>query len=106
VYFDYNKASIQARSENMLGEMATLIKSRPDLGTIAIEGHTDSKGSAPYNLKLSRDRAAAVRAFLVRAGVPEQRLTSDGFGSTKPIEDNKTETGRAKNRRVEFHFSL
>jgi outer membrane protein OmpA-like peptidoglycan-associated protein len=106
VYFDYNKASIQARSESMLGEMAALIKSRPDLGTIAIEGHTDAKGSAAYNLKLSRDRAAAVRAFLVRAGVAEERLTSDGFGSTKPIDDNKTEPGRAKNRRVEFHFSL
>jgi outer membrane protein OmpA-like peptidoglycan-associated protein len=106
VYFDYNKASIQTRSENMLGEMATLIKSRPDLGTITIEGHTDAKGSATYNLKLSRDRAAAVRAYLVRAGVAEERLTSDGFGSTKPIDDNKTELGRAKNRRVEFHFSL
>jgi MYXO-CTERM domain-containing protein len=106
VYFDYNKASIQARSENMLGELATLIKSRPDLGTIAIEGHTDAKGSAAYNLKLSRERAAAVRAYLVRAGVAEERLTSDGFGSTKPIDDNKTEPGRAKNRRVEFHFSL
>ena len=106
VYFDYNKASIQTRSENMLGEMATLIKSRPDLGTISIQGHTDLKGSATYNLKLSRDRAAAVRAYLVRAGVAEERLTSDGFGSTKPIDDNKSELGRAKNRRVEFHFSL
>jgi large repetitive protein len=106
VYFDYNKASIQARSETMLGEMAALIKSRPDLGTIAIEGHTDAKGSATYNLKLSRDRAAAVRAYLVRAGVAEERVTSDGFGSTKPIDDNKTELGRAKNRRVEFRFSL
>jgi len=45
-------------------------------------------------------------AYLVRAGVTEARLTSEGFGSTKPIDDNKTEPGRAKNRRVEFHFSL
>lgn len=104
IYFDYNKASIQARSLPLLEEMAQLIVSRPDLGNIAIQGHTDARGSAKYNLKLSKDRAAAVRAFLVGKSVPEGRLSSDGFGSSRPIEDNKTEAGRAKNRRVEFHF--
>ena len=104
IYFDYNKATILARSEPLLKEMANLIRSRPDLGVIAIEGYTDARGSAKYNLKLSRDRAAAVRNMLVKSGVAEDRLTSDGFGSSHPIEDNKTEAGRAKNRRVEFHF--
>lgn len=105
IYFDYNKATIQARSEPLLLEMANLIRTRPDLGAIVIEGHTDNKGAAKYNLKLSRDRAASVRTFLVTAGVPEARLSSDGFGSERPIADNKTDAGRAQNRRVEFHFA-
>lgn len=104
IYFDYNKATIQARSEPLLNEMANLIRTRPDLGVIAIEGYTDGRGSNAYNLKLSRERAAAVRSLLVKGGVAEERLTSDGFGSAHPLEDNKTEAGRAKNRRVEFHF--
>lgn len=105
IYFDYNKATIQPRSEALLLEMANLIRTRPDLGVIAIEGHTDNKGSAKYNVKLSQDRAASVRGFLVKAGVPEGRLSSDGFGSQRPLEENKTEAGRARNRRVEFHFA-
>ena len=104
IFFDYNKARIQPRSEPLLAEMASLIRTRADLGVIAIEGHTDSRGSAKYNLTLSRDRAAAVRAVLISHGVGEDRLVSDGFGSQRPIEDNKTEAGRAKNRRVEFRF--
>jgi large repetitive protein len=104
IFFDFNKATIQARSEPLLNEMANLIRTRPDLGVIAIEGYTDARGSAKYNLKLSRDRAAAVRNVLIKSGVAEARLTSDGFGSARPVEDNKTDAGRAKNRRVEFHF--
>ncbi|MDF3069212.1 MAG: putative internalin, partial [Polyangiaceae bacterium] len=105
IYFDTGKASIQARSEPMLLEMANLIRTRADLGTIAIEGHTDSKGNPKNNLKLSKERAVAVRTFLVKAGVAEARLSSDGFGSERPLEDNKTDAGRGKNRRVEFHFA-
>jgi outer membrane protein OmpA-like peptidoglycan-associated protein len=105
IYFDYNKATIQARSEPLLLEMANLIRTRPDLGAIVIEGHTDNKGAAKYNLKLSKDRAASVRAFLITAGVSEARLSSEGFGSERPIADNKTDAGRAQNRRVEFHFA-
>jgi outer membrane protein OmpA-like peptidoglycan-associated protein len=106
IFFDFNKATIQARSEPLLNEMANLIRTRPDLGVIAIEGYTDSRGSAKYNLKLSRERAAAVRSVLIKSGVAEDRLTSDGFGSARPVEDNKTDAGRAKNRRVEFHFGV
>ena len=105
IFFDFNKAKIQPRSEPLLLEMANLIRTRADLGTIAIEAHTDNKGGAKYNLKLYKDRAASVRAFLIDAGVPEARLTADGFGSERPLEDNKTDAGRSKNRRVEFHFA-
>jgi outer membrane protein OmpA-like peptidoglycan-associated protein len=106
IFFDFNKATIQARSEPLLNEMANLIRTRPDLGVIAIEGYTDARGSAQYNLKLSRERAAAVRNVLIKSGVDDARLTSDGFGSAHPVEDNKTDAGRAKNRRVEFHFGV
>jgi outer membrane protein OmpA-like peptidoglycan-associated protein len=104
VYFDNAKATIQPRSGPLLDEMAQLISSRPDLGVILIEGHTDSRGSATYNLKLSKDRAASVRLFLIQKGVSESRLSSAGLGSTRPVADNKLDAGRAKNRRVEFHF--
>jgi outer membrane protein OmpA-like peptidoglycan-associated protein len=105
IYFDTGKATIQARSEPLLLEMANLIRTRGDLGTIAIEGHTDNKGNPKSNLKLAKDRSNAVRTFLVNAGVPEGRLSADGFGSERPLEDNKSDAGRAKNRRVEFHFA-
>jgi MYXO-CTERM domain-containing protein len=104
IYFDNNKSTIQARSEPLIKEMANLIRTRPDLGVIAIEGYTDGRGAKGHNLKLSRERAAAVRSLLIKSGVTEDRLTSDGFGSERPLDDNKTEAGRAKNRRVEFHF--
>jgi outer membrane protein OmpA-like peptidoglycan-associated protein len=104
VYFDNAKATIQPRSGELLIEMAQLINTRPDLGVIVIEGHTDSRGSANYNLRLSKDRAASVRTFLIQKGVSESRLTSAGFGSTRPVADNKLDSGRSKNRRVEFHF--
>ncbi len=71
--------------------------------TIAIEGHTDNKGGADYNLALSQKRAEAVRAALVdRFGIAAGRLTATGFGETKPIETNDTIEGRARNRRVEL----
>jgi len=104
IYFEYNKAAIQARSQPMMIEMAGVIKSRADLGRISIEGHTDDKGPDAYNMKLSDARANAVMKFLVDAGVPAARLSAKGYGESKPIDDNKTEAGRAKNRRVEFLF--
>lgn len=102
IYFEYRSAKIQRRSEPLLAELSNLIKSRPDLGHISIEGHTDSQGADDYNLKLSDDRAKAVMKFLVEAGVESARLAARGFGETKPIDDNRKQSGRARNRRVEF----
>ncbi len=69
---------------------------------VAIHGHTDNVGGAKYNMKLSLGRAAAVKAYLVSKGIPAARITTKGFGFTKPVADNSTPEGRAKNRRIEF----
>ena len=69
---------------------------------LRIEGHTDNRGGTDMNMQLSRDRAASVKTYLVSKGVDEKRLETDGFGDTKPVEDNKTDKGRAANRRIEF----
>jgi OOP family OmpA-OmpF porin len=69
---------------------------------MSIEGHTDNRGPADLNKKLSGDRAASVRTYLIGRGVEEGRLESHGFGLERPIETNDTDQGRASNRRVEF----
>jgi hypothetical protein len=89
--FEYSKAVIAQKSQ----EKKTHYKLR-------IEGHTDNVGNAQANLKLSQDRAKAVKIFLEKEGVKAAQLVSEGFGDKKPIADNKTEEGRKKNRRVEF----
>jgi outer membrane protein OmpA-like peptidoglycan-associated protein len=78
-----------------------LLKENPGL-KLAIEGHTDDVGAKPANEKLSRDRAAAVVDALAAAGIARDRLKSSGAGADKPVADNATSEGRAKNRRVEL----
>jgi outer membrane protein OmpA-like peptidoglycan-associated protein len=69
---------------------------------LQIDGHTDNQGKPDMNKKLSEDRAASVKTYLVSKGVDEGRLVTAGYGDTKPVEDNKTPKGRAANRRIEF----
>jgi len=69
---------------------------------VEVQGHTDNQGAYYYNVKLSRDRAKAVKEALVKRKVDAKRLTSKGYGPSKPIADNKTKEGRQKNRRVQF----
>ena len=71
---------------------------------IEIGGHTDSKGSDSYNLRLSENRAKAVYDYLILKGISEKRLQYKGYGKNKPIDTNDTEEGRANNRRVEFQI--
>jgi OOP family OmpA-OmpF porin len=71
-----------------------------------IYGHTDNTGKADKNLQLSKDRAASVREYLVSKGVDGSRLRSEGFGQDRPVADNSTAAGRAKNRRVEFKVTF
>ena len=102
VYFDTSKSTIQARSLPLLDEVATVLNAHPEINKVLVEGHTDSLGAAAFNKKLSADRAAAVKAYLVTKGVQAERLDTAGFGPEKPIADNKTAAGRDQNRRVEF----
>lgn len=102
VYFDTGKATIQDRSFPLLDEVAQVLARNPQLTKVVVEGHTDSTGSARLNTKLSADRAKAVAAYLVGKGTDAARLDSKGFGSSRPVGDNKTAAGRDSNRRVEF----
>jgi outer membrane protein OmpA-like peptidoglycan-associated protein len=88
-----------------LKDLAKIMEEYPDY-TLAISGHTDSKGADDYNLRLSDERAASARAYMLSQGVPADREVSHGYGETKPIADNATEAGRAINRRVEFDVYL
>jgi len=102
ILFDTGKATIKAESAAILASVAELLKTDAAL-RLEIRGHTDNVGAPAANQKLSEDRAAAVKAYLVKAfGIPADRLTTAGFGDTKPVADNANEEGRARNRRVEL----
>lgn len=101
VLFDSSKATIKAESNAKLEEMVKVMNEYPG-SNFRLEGHTDSTGDAAKNLQLSKDRAAAVKDYLIAKGISADRLSSEGFGITKPIATNKTVAGRAENRRVEI----
>jgi outer membrane protein OmpA-like peptidoglycan-associated protein len=101
IHFDTGKAAILPDSENILGEIVKLLQQNEDL-KLLVEGHTDNQGNAAANQALSEKRAQAVVAWLTAHGVQAARLSAKGFGRTKPLTDNGTEDGRAKNRRVEL----
>ena len=101
IQFDTGRASIKQTSYPILDEVVDVLKSRPDV-RMGVYGHTDSRGAAEMNRRLSKDRARAVVNYLGAHGIAPKRLESDGFGPDKPIDTNETDEGRAKNRRVEF----
>jgi outer membrane protein OmpA-like peptidoglycan-associated protein len=104
VFFDTRKATIKPVSFGLLDEVAQALTDHPTI-KVRIEGHTDSQGQDGFNLKLSKNRAASVKAYLVKRGIDEGRMDPQGFGETVPIADNRTENGRAQNRRVEFFIT-
>ena len=90
------------RSYPILNVVAKALSDHPDL-RVRIEGHTDDRGKADWNVTLSGLRAAAVRRYLIeKGGIAADRLDSEGFGFNRPLVEGKTEAARAKNRRVEF----
>ena len=82
--------------------MADELRAHPEIARVQIEGHTDSTATKQYNQRLSEQRAAAVKTYLVSKGIGPDRLTTRGFGEDRPVADNGTEEGRFKNRRVDF----
>jgi outer membrane protein OmpA-like peptidoglycan-associated protein len=102
IQFDLNKATIKPESHELLGEIVDVFKENTQIKKVSIEGHTDDQGADAYNKKLSDQRAKSVLDYLVGKGVDASRLTSKGFGETKPIASNETEEGKEQNRRVEF----
>ena len=103
ILFDFNSAQIKSESYSLLREFANALQGGLSDTQIIISGHTDNSGTEAYNLKLSKQRARAVRAFLISAyDIADNRLTIKAFGESQPIETNNTESGQMKNRRVEF----
>lgn len=102
IYFDFDKSTLKPASDPELNNLLQLMKNNPTL-KIEIGGHTDSKGSDPYNLSLSQRRAQAVVNWLVSKGVSKDRIVAKGYGETKPLASNDDEEdGRELNRRTEF----
>lgn len=101
VHFDFNKPSLRADSEGPLQQVLAFLNANPSL-KVELQGHTDGVGDAAANQTLSQARAASVQAWLVQHGVDGARITSVGYGKTRPVATNDTDEGRAKNRRVEI----
>jgi OmpA-OmpF porin, OOP family len=104
VKFQTNRADILPESDRVLQAVAKIFQDNPQIKKVRVEGHTDNRGTAALNKRLSQRRAAAVVKWLVDHGVDASRLVSEGHGAARPIATNRTEEGRQENRRVEMHI--
>jgi outer membrane protein OmpA-like peptidoglycan-associated protein len=102
VQFDTGSANIKPISYPLLNDVAQALKEHPEILKIEVQGHTDNTGPRELNVRLSQERAAAVRNALVDRKIERDRLTAKGYGPDEPVEDNGTDAGRRKNRRVQF----
>ncbi|HEU5218637.1 MAG TPA: OmpA family protein [Gemmatimonadales bacterium] len=102
IHFETGSANIKPKSKKLLDQVAYLMAEHRDIKRVRIEGHTDNVGGTALNQQLSEHRSEAVRKALIARGVAPGRLTSRGYGETRPISPNKSPAGRARNRRVEF----
>jgi outer membrane protein OmpA-like peptidoglycan-associated protein len=101
INFDFDSSVLKKESYSALDDAVKQLQKLPDMA-FAIEGHTDNVGEDAYNLNLSKARAKVVMNYFISKGIPASRLSSEGFGESKPIATNDTEEGKAKNRRVEI----
>ena len=101
INFDSGESTIKEESRPIVSQIMQLLNNYPEIN-LSIEGHTDSQGDNASNHSLSENRAKAVMNAIIAGGINSNRLSSMGFGEDKPIADNSTEEGRAKNRRVEL----
>ena len=101
INFDFNKATLKSNSFPKLDQMVQIMNDYPDY-SLSIAGHTDSKGDEAYNLRLSYERAASARKYMLDHGIPAERIEARGYGKSKPIATNATAAGQALNRRVDF----
>ena len=102
IYFDYDSDVIRTQSYPVLDDVAAQIGRIANLKLIVIEGHSSGEGTEEHNMDLSERRAQSVLKYLVSKGVDKSKLQIEAYGESRPIADNDTEEGRAKNRRVEF----
>ncbi len=105
IAFESGKAEIKPESEPVLVALKTYLDETPRVTKLRIEGHTDNVGSPEANETLSGQRALAIKKALVAKGIKAERLLAVGFGPSKPIADNATDEGKAKNRRTEFRVA-
>ncbi|MGB5024676.1 MAG: OmpA family protein [Saprospiraceae bacterium] len=101
IYFETGSATLDSISEMALNVLKETFDQYPKL-KVEVSGHTDNTGAADLNLKLSNERATAIKNYLVSKGVSNERISALGNGSNKPVDTNDTDEGRAKNRRIEF----
>ena len=101
VLFDFDKSNIKPEAGAILDRLVAFMKENK-VKKAALSGHTDNVGTDAYNKKLSERRVNSVKAYVIKKGVEAGRVSGQGFGESKPIADNKTKEGRAKNRRVEI----
>lgn len=102
VLFDFDKSVIKSEAYPLLDDVVTILEKNPAMG-VELQGHTDNIGTEAYNMGLSLRRADAVKAHLAGQGISESRMTTKGYGFSKPVALNGTDFGRSLNRRVEIH---
>ena len=103
--FEFDSDKLSSDSHAGLDVVVAFLKETPNV-TVKIEGHTDSIGSQAYNQNLSERRANSVAKYLTSHGIEKERVTTEGFGFSRPIASNKTAAGRAQNRRTEMKFTI
>lgn len=110
IYFDFNRSKIKERSERILKDVSTILVENPEM-EVQLNGHTDAKGTPPYNNTLSKTRASQAKRFLIERGISANRISTKGYGESNPVALNKDDRGRDLpegrrfNRRVEIIVS-